>query len=199
MNISFSDCFLRYICNYLTCNLFTLGLCLFQRFLCSLITWAIPRLYSTPGVNTFTLLCVRVYKRVSPLWFVLNLKLEVTINGSDYFLAVSYWLSLSLVSELLSQGSASRVETEAGEQARRWGGAAEKLDMSLAVYLKASWTKCIWRKTIKRNLQFRVENQRGWNNYYQWCQNWDSFSPKRFISTMIVVPSDLFWSPKLFH
>lgn len=173
----------------------SLDVSFFQCFLRSLITLAIPSLGSTPGVNIFTPFCVCVYKRVSPLWFVLNLKPEVTINGSDYFLAVSYWLSLSLISELLSQGDAGRVEIGGGEQAGRWGGAEEKLDRSLAVYLKAALTECTWRGGKNaRNLQIRE------TGISYPCQNWDSFFPRGlFIYMMTVVPLDLFWSPKLFH
>lgn len=147
-------------------------MCLFQCFLCSLITLAIPSLCSTPGLNIFTPF-VCVYKHVSSLWFVLTLKAEVTINGSDHFLAVSYWLSLSLISELLSQGDASR--------ARIGGGAEQMLHRNLAVYLKASLTECTWRweklpETC--NLGWKIREA---EILCQWCQNWDRFCPKRFI------------------
>lgn len=134
-----------------------------QHFLCSLIPLAIPSLCSTPGVNIFTPLCVCVYTSVPLLWFVLNLKPEVTINGSDYFLAVNYWLSLSLVSELLSQGDASRVEIGGGDE--------EKLDRSLAVYLKATWgTECTHKEGGKLpgtyNLGWKIREAK----MNQWCQ-----------------------------
>lgn len=110
---------------------------------------------------------------VSSLWFVLTLKAEVTINGSDYFLAVSYWLSLSLIPELLSQGDASRVGMG--------GGAEQMLHRNLTVYLKASLNERTWRweklpETC--NLGWKIREA---EILYQWCQNWDSFSPKRFI------------------
>lgn len=40
---------------------------------------------------------------------------------------------LSAWYQLRSQDSASSIETEAGEQAERWGGAEEKLDMSCSL------------------------------------------------------------------
>lgn len=143
MNILFYDCLLKYIFSNLTCKFFILWVHLFQCFLCLLTTLAIPILCSTPGVNIFTLY---VYKRASPLWFVLNLKPEVMINGSDYFLAVSYWLSLSLISELLSQGDASRVKTGGGEL----GGEPKKsLIEVLPFILKLFNCECTWKNCLK--------------------------------------------------
>lgn len=75
-----------------------------------------------------------VYKRVSPLWFVLNLKPESDDQWLRLFPCCQL-LTFSLISELLSQGEASRVEIG--------GGAEEKLARSLAVYLTASLTGCI--------------------------------------------------------